>query len=335
MKISRETYEHYFIDYLEGNLSDDEIKILIDFLDQNPDLEDELRDITSFSKQQAPILNFTKSSLLASSLKKENIFEENESNFEDLCISFYEGALSDKEEQLFLELAESREDLMLTFENYAHTKAKSDLSIIFPNKSTLKKQKKILWQQYISYAASIIFILGFVFYISNKSSRRELNTNTYSQISSEKKIEKHLSEKNLPLASQTKIEKPFSNKLKNKKLKTQKKIKIKHKISPVTYREDELNISNEQEEQSPLIHSRKGKLAYSNLSELELHLSKIFKERKIDDVSFSQEINQIKGESKLKNNDYSIKQFNNPFQLAISIDPIRYKKQILGSQPVE
>ena len=42
MKITRENYELFFVDYLDNKLSDSNILELMAFLAQNPDLEEEL-----------------------------------------------------------------------------------------------------------------------------------------------------------------------------------------------------------------------------------------------------------------------------------------------------
>ena len=45
MKINRNNYEMYFIDYLDGVLSPDLVSELLLFLDENPDLKEELSDL--------------------------------------------------------------------------------------------------------------------------------------------------------------------------------------------------------------------------------------------------------------------------------------------------
>ena len=42
MKINRNNYEAFFIDYLEGNLDEKMVDDFIEFLQQNPDLKEEL-----------------------------------------------------------------------------------------------------------------------------------------------------------------------------------------------------------------------------------------------------------------------------------------------------
>ncbi len=330
MKINKNTYESFFIDYLDGNLSDNEIKILIDFLDQNPDLENELRDLTSFTKQQntktSDSIQFDNSFL-----KRKPIFDEKESNFDELCISFYEGLLNKKEEKQLLNLTEHKADLATIFDTYALTKTKPNYSIIYPNKASLKKQKKILWKQYTAYAASIILILGFIFYIpNNKPTQSTTGTNLYtSSILKRNKATKKI----IKYDSYTSLEKTREVQTFNKSSETKlNNHKDSHKTTTVSYNQKKIeNIKKT----NPLINSRKGKLAYSNLSKLELHLSKLFNEKNINKESFSEEINEIKHQTSTKNNTNPSNLFNKQFQLATTIEPIQYQKQILGSQPIK
>ena len=43
MKITRDNYEPFFLDYLEGNLDENKIDQFLDFLEKNPDLKEELQ----------------------------------------------------------------------------------------------------------------------------------------------------------------------------------------------------------------------------------------------------------------------------------------------------
>ncbi len=332
MNINRDTYESIFIDYLDGNLSDKEIKLLIQFLDNNPDLEEELKDLTSYSKQQKQPSRETEP-FSGSSLRKEIIFEEEESNFDELCIAFYEDLLNEKQEQQLLELTDTHKSLKTTFDLYANTKAKANQSITYPNKSSLKKHKKIVWHQYVSYAASIIFVLGFIFYIqNNKTIQNQIKPNSYA-----KNLSK-ISPTTRPSNNKTntyihipeKEEHIKITKTKHHTIQNQTIINQAHKTIPVSYNQE---ILEDFEENNPLSYSRKGKLAYSNLSELEQHLNKIFSEKEIDkNINISEENKSHKKNSLYKNRG-SLGLFNSHFQLATTIDPIQYRKQILGSQP--
>lgn len=356
MNITRDTYESYFVDYLDQNLTDKQLEALVDFLDSNPDLELELKELTSFSKQQDTVqienkaFDFDKSALI-----KSSIFDEDLSNFDELCISFYEGLLNDKEEQYLLELTHSRTDLLNTFEAYGHTQTKADLSITYPNKEDLKQHKKIALHQYFSYAASLIFVLGFIFYIQdgNDISPTESPVQFASNHTSymdypkvgffEEKAQVTLSKEPVetkPIEainnSTTKVEDYNS-----KAIEDQEVNKAIRKI--ITIPADYFNTEdNSLEDVDPydnsIYYSRKGKLAYNSLTDLEKHLAKVFKDKKIDKRSISSEMLPL--EQNKKNNEKSteinpLNSYNNQIQLATSIDPSLFQKRILGSQPIK
>ena len=49
MQIDRSNYEIWFIDWLDGNLNSLQVEQLKLFLDQNPDLREELNDLTTMN----------------------------------------------------------------------------------------------------------------------------------------------------------------------------------------------------------------------------------------------------------------------------------------------
>jgi len=323
MIIDRNTYESVFIDYLDGKLSDSDLKILISFLDNNPDLEQELKDLTSFSKQ-LKTSSYSTEKVDFSNLKRNNILKEEESNFDELCISFHEGLLNEKEEEIFLETVENDELLLHTFETYSHTFIKADKTIEFPNKSALKKHKKILWHQYASYAASLIFVLGFIFFIQDKKENEQIDKNPNYALNSYMDYPKVECLKNIEFASTNRPNKLKEDESTNSN-NFSKTIREKHISRPVEYNNIELNNSN--------FISRKGKLAYSNFTDLEIYLNKIFEEKGINNSALDHNIEKIKN-SNQSNPVNSLNQIGN-FRLATSIDPIEFQKQILGSQPIE
>ena len=54
MQLDRSNYEIWFTDWLDGNLKSFQVEQLKLFLDQNPDLRDELNDLTSVNLVSSP-----------------------------------------------------------------------------------------------------------------------------------------------------------------------------------------------------------------------------------------------------------------------------------------
>ena len=90
MKITRQNYEAYFIDYLEGNLDEQLVDVFIDFLQQNPDLKEEL-ELFSAVTAVPESLTFN---------KKKTLYHEKydlESEFNEAAVARLEGDLSAQE----------------------------------------------------------------------------------------------------------------------------------------------------------------------------------------------------------------------------------------------
>lgn len=134
-RINRHNYEIFFIDYIDGKLSGEQLLDLQYFLQANPDLAQELEDIEDVTLQPDNVRYEDKSSL------KKLVGEllVNASNFEEYCIAYIEKNLTkEKESQLeqYLELhPEKKTDYIL----FTNTVLSPNREVIYPNKSKLKK----------------------------------------------------------------------------------------------------------------------------------------------------------------------------------------------------
>jgi len=136
MKPTRENYEIWCIDYLDGKLSSDEVADFMLFLAENRDLSDEFDGIRSLDTSVStaePIVSFTH-------LKKEFSEEQLDKNtFDEFCIAFYEGDLEDKEIKRLKSFISAHPEFMSRFEAYKELTLEADLSIKYPNKKQLKR----------------------------------------------------------------------------------------------------------------------------------------------------------------------------------------------------
>lgn len=135
MNITRENYEIYVIDYLEGTMSFEMEEAFMDFLSENPDIREEIEGLSSFSDEELPIEEI--------SLDKKGLHRTindqkiNLNNYEEFVIAKNEGDLtieSLKDLKNFIaehpELEKDIKALELTF-------LKPDTSIVYPDKSLL------------------------------------------------------------------------------------------------------------------------------------------------------------------------------------------------------
>jgi hypothetical protein len=157
MKIDRNNYETFFIDYLDGNLSIGEIDLLLDFLNENPDLTEELKDLEKIKIQPSALSNSNYQHLKKSDLDLPDIFEET-------CIRAVENDLTNNELQNFYEYLRQNEDHQNIFKLFRLTVYEPDALIIYDQKNRLKKKVTLNFFKYW-YSAAAIFILGSMLFI--------------------------------------------------------------------------------------------------------------------------------------------------------------------------
>jgi len=165
MKISRDNYEIYFLDYYEGNLKGEEAEELFAFLDNNPDLAKEFNSFESITVDTNTKDEFS----FKDTLKKETISPSNQTDF---LIAYMEGDLNKREindvEHYIKSNAKAEKELNLL----QRTKLVPDKSITYFGKSSLKKKessghKPIELYRYVAIAASVVILIGVYFYFNN------------------------------------------------------------------------------------------------------------------------------------------------------------------------
>jgi hypothetical protein len=179
MNINRHNYEVFFIDYIDGKLTVEQLSELKTFLSQNPDLEKDLLEFNSTPVLAENIVFADKNSLKKNSSTNSTI---NESNFDETSISIIEGDYDRTYLKFFLNYINQHPDKKKDFENYKKTILKPDLSIQFTNKQQLKHYKlnvrKII--VFTSAAASIALLIGGYLFVNNTQS--DIVKNNYNTI---------------------------------------------------------------------------------------------------------------------------------------------------------
>ncbi len=136
MKITRENYESFFLDYLEGNLNELLVNELNEFLHQNPDLKEELRLFEAISLPSEDI-NFTgKEKLFRAPYDKNEIFDNH-------SVAFIEGDLTEEEMTSYLAYTETHPDRKKELALFKETKLIPDESVTFGSKNKLYKPLSI------------------------------------------------------------------------------------------------------------------------------------------------------------------------------------------------
>lgn len=167
-KINRENYEIFFLDYSEGNLSKEDALLLFQFLDEHPDLKVEFK---LFVSENIEPLKPDEDIVFegVASLKKTGIVSVgniNESNYENFFIAFYEGDLSESEQDGVVEFVEKNPLLKVDFEQFGKVVLQPDKKIVFDKKSSLHQTRKMPFYRILYYSAAsvaAVFVLFFLF----------------------------------------------------------------------------------------------------------------------------------------------------------------------------
>ncbi len=134
--ISKENYEIWMIDYLDGNLSGENLTLFLQFLEEHPELKSELEDLNKTILRPDNSISFDKDDLLKTEA------DEIEIPFPDyIAIKEVEEGLN-QEELLWKEMYinEDKNNHIL-FEDYKKTILRTIHSISYPTKNTLKRVK--------------------------------------------------------------------------------------------------------------------------------------------------------------------------------------------------
>lgn len=171
MDINRNNYESFFMDYLDGKMSPDQVIELMSFLKENPDLKTELEEFEE-------IIVEPDKKRFESKISLKKAFIVNDSNFDNLCIASLEGDLNEEETTLLQNWLQQNPLKVREFELYKKTRLIPEKNT-FDYKSTLKKSSIVriltpkVWG-YFSAAASITILITLYLFIS----RPNTNENT-------------------------------------------------------------------------------------------------------------------------------------------------------------
>ncbi|OFZ67606.1 MAG: hypothetical protein A3D92_25205 [Bacteroidetes bacterium RIFCSPHIGHO2_02_FULL_44_7] len=165
-RISIFNYEAFYLDFLEGNLSEDDTALFMAFLAENPDLK--LDDDESL-----PVLYPEGSSLddaIKQSLKQPADDEAlTLQNAEYFMIAGAEGLLSEPKAAELAEFVQENPGLARDFAIYQQIHVDADPTVVYFDKEGLKQKSRVLWP-YISLAAAASVAVFFLIWTSMSGS---------------------------------------------------------------------------------------------------------------------------------------------------------------------
>ena len=157
MKINRNNYEPYFIDYLEGNLDENLVDDFIEFLTSNPDLKEELSLFEPVSVEPGEVVFGKKNQLYKERFDLESEFSEN-------AIANLEGDLSAPEKAAFEKYIANHPERKRDLELFEKTKLVADESIVFVRKNDLYKTSILKTLFYWSGRVAAVLVVAFLVY---------------------------------------------------------------------------------------------------------------------------------------------------------------------------
>ena len=162
-RISIFNYEAFYLDHLEGNLSEEDTQMLLQFLEEHPECR--MEDEELFVMDDAAPMTYS---------GKHNLKQVDESgpigmdNVEHFMIADAEGLLDDtKKEELNAVVAENA-TLEQTRKRYNAVYYTPDTSVVFVGKSELKQRKALVLWPYLSGAVAAAAVVVIMLLPSNE-----------------------------------------------------------------------------------------------------------------------------------------------------------------------
>lgn len=161
MEINKNNYEVFFLDFFDGNLSSERKEELFSFLAMHPDLQKEFSEYESITLGR-DIQIFENKTVLKRFELNQSI---DESNFEQFCIAWLEGDLSEEQRSKFLVFVKSNPVQEMVFNRFQSLKLHPPKEIVYFGKDKLKRGSSVipLYLKRISVAASILLVAGFTY----------------------------------------------------------------------------------------------------------------------------------------------------------------------------
>ncbi len=167
MKITRNNYEPWFLDYLEGNLDKKMVDEFIEFVSQNPDLREELQLFEPVAIVEDSICYDGKKKLY------KELFDL-PAEFENTAVALLEGDLNPEQAVMFEDYLILHPEKHSELELFRQTILNPDSTLVFSLKHQLYRQP--IFRQLMGWSARVAAVLLLVFTIFTLADQSERNT---------------------------------------------------------------------------------------------------------------------------------------------------------------
>jgi hypothetical protein len=153
MRITSENYESFFIDYIEGNLPESMIDQFLDFLNQNPDLKEELHLFEEVNLLEEQVVFQEKEQLYKSAADESHRLETS-------VVAYMEGDMGVNENKIFEAYLAVHPELKKEYDLFGKTRLIPDSKIIFPEKRKLHRKSGIaIGMAWMARAAAVLVLV--------------------------------------------------------------------------------------------------------------------------------------------------------------------------------
>jgi hypothetical protein len=168
MKINRENYGRFVIDFYDGQLSSHEEQLLVLFLEQNPELKKEFENFEDLPVVQDKPLEFPEKQLLKKPEIK-TVGEITEDNFAEYFVLSQDGELTTEKQKSVETFLQQNPQLKGEFRQLKLTKIMPGETIVFENKELLKQHRVVPLLRYagLTIAAVLLLFFGIRFFLSS------------------------------------------------------------------------------------------------------------------------------------------------------------------------
>lgn len=165
--INQENYEIWFLDFAEGNLSERQVDLLMNFISQHPELEAEFNDLELIELPVDDSFAFPEKEKLKRPLKADILLTKED----QLLIGELEGDLSAAETKELQQRLRKQPSLQKDQKIYHKTQLSPDLAVKMPDKEALKRRERkvIPLRLIVQIAAAFLLLIVMIFALKKGS----------------------------------------------------------------------------------------------------------------------------------------------------------------------
>ncbi len=174
MKVNRENYGRFIIDYYDGQLSSEEQRELMLFFEQNPELKSGFEDFQEIKILPVDSVEFPDKQALKKPVIKDYA-DITGDNFSGYFVLYQDDELTNKERQSVEIFLQQNPHLQEELRQFGLSKVAPDESVVFENKERLKKHRIIPLMRIavMAVAAALILFFGIRFFLTPPRQKTE------------------------------------------------------------------------------------------------------------------------------------------------------------------